>query len=51
MDTLVRDAALVLSLCPPKALYAVNRHVDFTPYASTFELAGTKVSTDHWSRR
>ncbi len=51
LDSLVRERALALFLVAPKGLYAVNRHVDVTPNASTFELAQTKVSEDHWSRR
>jgi peptide/nickel transport system substrate-binding protein len=51
LDKLVHDAALALFLCAPEALYAVNRHVDLTPYRTTFELAETRVSADHWSRR
>lgn len=34
-----------------QALYAVNRHVDFEPYRTTFELAETSVGEEHWSRR
>ena len=49
IDKLVHDEALALFLCAPDALYAVNRHVDFTPYRSTFELAETKVTSEHWS--
>jgi len=33
------------------ALYAVNRHVTFTPYRATFGLAECEVDTSHWSRR
>ncbi len=51
MDRLVRDEALVLSLFAPRVLYAVNRHVSFTPYRTSFELAETSVSRGHWSRR
>lgn len=40
-----------LRLVAPNALYAVNNHVDFTPYATTFELAATSVTEEHWSRR
>jgi ABC-type transport system substrate-binding protein len=51
IDRLVRDEALALFLCAPQALYAVNRHVDFTPYHTSFELAECKLSEEHWSRR
>jgi len=51
IDRFVRDEALVLSLCAPQALYAVNRHVEFRPYRTTFELAETRVDASHWSRR
>ena len=51
IDRYVHDEALVLSLCSPQALYAVNKHVDFVPYSTTFELARCKVDAQHWSRR
>ena len=51
IDKFVHDEALVLSLCAPHALYAVNKHVDFTPYSTTFELAECEVDAKHWSRR
>ncbi len=51
IDRLVRDESLALSLYAPQALYAVNQHVDFTPYRTTFELAKTSVDDGHWSRR
>ncbi len=51
IDRFVQDEALALFLCAPQALYAVNRHVDFKPYRTTFELADTSVSEEHWSRR
>jgi peptide/nickel transport system substrate-binding protein len=38
-------------LVAPKALYAVNRNVDFVAHATTLELAETEVTEDHWSRR
>lgn len=50
IDEYVYDEALALFLCCPQDLYAVNRHVDFVPYRSTFELAETSVSEQHWSR-
>jgi peptide/nickel transport system substrate-binding protein len=51
IDKLVYDEALALFLCAPEALYAVNRHVDFTPYRTTFELAECRAGEEHWSRR
>lgn len=51
IDQYVHHEALALFLCAPHALYAVNKQVDFTPYRTTFELAETKVSAEHWSRR
>ena len=51
IDRFVYDEALALFLCAPQALYAVNRHVDFTPYRTTFELAECRVGRGHWSRR
>ena len=51
IDRYVTHEALALFLCAPQVLYAVNRHVDFVPYAITFELADTRVTRRHWSRR
>jgi hypothetical protein len=51
IERLVRDESLVLSLCAPQALYAVNGHVDLTPHRISFELAETSVEEGHWSRR
>ncbi len=51
VDRFVYDEALALFLCAPQALYAVNRHVDFTAYRTTFELPECRVSNGHWSRR
>jgi len=51
IDRFVRREALALFLYAPQALYAVNRHVDFTPYRTTFELAESEVKEGHWSRR
>jgi len=51
IDKFVYDEALALFLCSPQALYAVNREVDFTPYATTFELAECEVGKNHWSRK
>lgn len=51
IDQFVHEEALALFLCAPHALYAVNQHVEFEPYRTTFELADCKVSEKHWSRR
>jgi ABC-type transport system substrate-binding protein len=51
IDRYVFDEALALFLCAPQALYAVNKHVNFGPYRTTFELAETEVDQQHWSRR
>jgi len=51
IDRFVHDEALALFLCAPQALYAVNRHVEFRPYRTTFELAESRVGEQHWSRR
>ena len=51
MGGLIREESLALFLCAPDALYAVNEHVAFTPYRTTFELAETSVGAAHWSRR
>ena len=50
IDRYVFEEALALFLCAPKALYAVNKHVSFGPYRTTFELAETEVDEQHWSR-
>ncbi len=50
IDRYVYDEALALFLCAPQALYAVNKHVNFGPYRTTFELAETEVDEQHWSR-
>ena len=50
VDRYTTRQALALFLLAPQALYAVNRHVDFRPYRTTFELADTSVTADHWSR-
>ena len=44
------DQALALFLCAPQALYAVNNHVSFGPYRTTFEVAEVTVDDQHWSR-
>jgi hypothetical protein len=46
LDRFVREQALALFLCAPDALYAVNRHVEFKPYHTTFELAETRVDDE-----
>jgi peptide/nickel transport system substrate-binding protein len=51
IDRLVYDEALSVFLVYPQALYAVNKHVDFVGFATTFELAETSVTEEHWSRR
>jgi len=51
IDRYVFKEALALFLCVPQALYAVNKHVQFQPYRTTFELAETEVTREHWSRR
>jgi len=51
LDRFVYDQALSVFLCAPQALYAVNRHVAFDGYATTFELAETEVTPEHWARR
>jgi peptide/nickel transport system substrate-binding protein len=50
IDRYVFEEALALFLCAPKALYAVNNHVSFGPYRTTFELAETEADEQHWSR-
>lgn len=50
LDAYVQDQALALFLCAPQALYAVNEHVSFSPYRTTFELAEVTVDDAHWSR-
>lgn len=51
IDRYVFDEALALFLCAPQALYAVNKHVNFGLYRTTFELAETEVDEQHWSQR
>ncbi|HEV2770328.1 MAG TPA: hypothetical protein VGV40_09120, partial [Solirubrobacteraceae bacterium] len=51
IDRFVRREALALFLYAPQSLYAVNRHVDFTPYRTSVELAECEVGEAHWSRR
>ncbi|UOQ93486.1 hypothetical protein MUO14_00310 [Halobacillus shinanisalinarum] len=51
VDRYVFGKALSLFLCVPQKIYAVNKHIDFKPYRTTFELAETEVGEMHWSRR
>lgn len=51
IDRYAFKEALGLFLCSPQDLYAVNRHVNFVPYRTTFELADTEVTDSHWSKR
>ncbi|MGH3976065.1 MAG: hypothetical protein ACRDS9_22475 [Pseudonocardiaceae bacterium] len=51
IDRYVTRQSLALFLVAPQALYAVNRDVNFVPYATSFELAGTSVRSSHWSMR
>ena len=51
IDRFVYDEALAVFLCSPQTLYAVNRHVDFAAYRTTFELPECRVSEEHWSLR
>ncbi len=49
IDAHVHEQALALFICAPQALYAVNEHVAFSPYKTTFELAEVTVDEQHWS--
>jgi peptide/nickel transport system substrate-binding protein len=49
IDAYVQEHALALFICAPQALYAVNEHVTFAPYRTTFELAEVTVDDQHWS--
>ena len=51
VDRYTTAQAPALFLAAPQMLYAVNRHVRFLPYATSFELAETSVGRRHWSRR
>jgi ABC-type transport system substrate-binding protein len=51
VDKFVFDEAYALFLYAPHVLYAVNKHVHFTPYRTTLDLAQTRVGDVHWSRR
>jgi peptide/nickel transport system substrate-binding protein len=50
IDRYCFDNALAVFLCAPQALYAVNNHVSFGPYRTTFEIAEVTVDEGHWSR-
>ena len=43
IDAYCFDNALAVFLCAPQALYAVNNHVSFGPYKTTFEIAEVTV--------
>ena len=51
IDRYCYDHALAVFLCAPQALYAVNNHVEFGPYRTTFEIAEVTVDENHWSRQ
>jgi peptide/nickel transport system substrate-binding protein len=52
MEQHTRDQAYFLFLYSPIQLYAVNKAVDFVPYANgVLKLAETGVSEQHWSVR
>jgi ABC-type transport system substrate-binding protein len=51
IDRFCHDECLALFLCAPQSLTAVNRHVRFTAYRTTFELAENEVGPEHWSVR
>lgn len=51
IDRYCYENALAVFLCAPQALYAVNNHVSFGPYRTTFEIAEVTVDEGHWSRR
>lgn len=51
IDQYCLDNALAVFLCAPQALYAVNNHVSFGPYKTTFEIAEVTVDEAHWSRQ
>jgi hypothetical protein len=51
IDRYCFDNALAVFLCAPQALYAVNNHVSFGPYRTTFEIAEVSVDEGHWSRQ
>ncbi|GAC1568130.1 MAG: hypothetical protein NVS2B3_10090 [Vulcanimicrobiaceae bacterium] len=49
IDRYTKEEALGLFLCSPQSLTAVNNHVKFKPYATTFELAEAEITEGHWS--
>jgi peptide/nickel transport system substrate-binding protein len=51
IDRFVYGEALSVLLAFPQALYAVQKHFSFVGYATTFELAETEVTEEHWSHR
>ena len=51
IDRYCFDQALAVFLCAPQGLYAVNNHVSFGPYKTTFEIAEVTVDEGHWSRQ
>jgi hypothetical protein len=51
IDRYCLNNTLAVFLCAPQALYAVNNHVDFGPYRTTFEVAEVTVDEQHWSRQ
>ncbi|MBU8769320.1 ABC transporter substrate-binding protein [Cytobacillus oceanisediminis] len=51
IDQYVYHEALALFLCSPRELYAVKKNVNFIPFRTTFELAETEVTANHWSLR
>ena len=51
VDRLLCGEALALFVRAPRALDAVDRHVQVKPYRTSFELAPCEVGGEHWSRR
>jgi len=52
MERHIHDQAYFLFLYNPIHLYAVNKAVEFVPYASgTLQFAETGVTAEHWSVR
>jgi peptide/nickel transport system substrate-binding protein len=49
IDAHCYEESLALFLCAPQSLTAVNRHVTFVGYRTTFELAEADVDDGHWS--
>ena len=50
LDRRVHEQALALFHCDLQAPYAVNPHVDFMLYRTTFDLAECEVTSEHWYR-